>query len=145
MSDIPDTGSGEVVLCQSPDGEVRLDVRLEHDSMWLCERQMAGLFEKPSDNVGLPLKNVYPACELDESTTAERSSVVRLEGDRRVRRLIKQYDLDAVISVGYRVNSARGTQLRIWVSASPTTPWSQWLCSSPRVSLNTATSWCGSR
>ena len=116
MNETPETNGGEVVLYQSPDGEVRLDVRLEHDSVWLTQKQMAELFDTSSDNVGLHLKNVYAEGELVEGATTEDSSVVQTEGRRRVRRSVKHYSLDAVISVGYRVNSARGTQFRIWAT-----------------------------
>ena len=118
MSEAGEPDSGDVVLYQSPDGEVRLDVRLEHDTIWLTQKQMAELFDTSTDNVGLHLKNVYAEGELEESATAEESSVVRTEGDRQVRRLIRHYSLDAVISVGYRVNSARGTQFRIWATGT---------------------------
>ena len=118
MSESPDIPGGEVVLYESPDGDVRLDVRLEHESVWLTQRQMAELFDTSTDNVGLHLKNVYAEGELDESATTEDSSVVQREGVRRVRRSLKHYNLDAVISVGYRVNSARGTQFRIWATST---------------------------
>jgi len=116
MNDTPEHSGGEVVLFESPDGEVHLDVRLEHESIWLSQRQMAKLFDTSIDNVGLHLKHVFAEGELSEGATAEDSSVVRTEGSRRVRRTVKQYSLDAVISVGYRVNSARGTQFRIWAT-----------------------------
>jgi hypothetical protein len=95
---------------------VRLDVRLERESIWLSQKQMAELFDTTTDNVGLHLKNVYTEGELAEKATTEDSSVVQIEGGRRVRRSVKHFSLDAVISVGYRVNSARGTQFRIWAT-----------------------------
>ena len=107
VSEAGEPDSGDVVLYQSPDGEVRLDVRLEHDTIWLTQKQMAELFDTSTDNVGLHLKNVYAEGELEESATTEESSVVRTEGDRQVRRLIRHYNLDAVISVGYRVDDNR--------------------------------------
>jgi len=116
VSEPREPDAGDVVLYQSPDGEVRLDVRLERDTLWLTQRQMAELFDTSSDNVGLHLKHVYAEGELVESATTEESSVVRKEGARQVRRPIRHYNLDAVISVGYRVNSARGTQFRIWAT-----------------------------
>lgn len=116
MNETPEHNAGEVVLYQSPDGEVRLDVRLDHGSIWLTQKQMAELFDTSADNTGLHLKNVYTEGELAEEATTEDSSVVQTEGSRRVRRSVKHYSLDAVISVGYRVNSARGTQFRIWAT-----------------------------
>ena len=119
MNDTSEHSGGEVILYESSDGEVRIDVRLENESIWLTQRQMAELFDTSTDNIGLHLKTVYGEGELAEETTTEDSSVVRLEGSRRVRRTVKHYSLDAVISVGYRVNSARGTQFRIWATRTP--------------------------
>jgi prophage maintenance system killer protein len=116
MNDTSEHSGGEVVLYESSDGEVRLDVRLEDESIWLTQRQMAELFDTSTDNIGLHLKNVYAEGELAEEATTEDSSVVRNEGGRRVRRTVRHYSLDAIISVGYRVNSARGTQFRIWAT-----------------------------
>jgi prophage maintenance system killer protein len=107
---------GEVIVYEAPDGEVRVDVRLERESIWLSQRQMADLFGTSTDNVGLHLKNVYAEGELAEEATTEDCSVVQSEGQRRVRRKVKHYNLDAILSVGYRVNSKRGTQFRIWAT-----------------------------
>jgi len=116
MNETPEHNGGEVVLYQFPDGEVRLDVRLDHESIWLTQKQMAELFDTSTDNVGLHLKNVCAEGELAEEATTEDSSVVQIEGSRRIRRSVKHYGLDAVISVSCRVNSARGTQFRIWAA-----------------------------
>ncbi|MCW5785311.1 MAG: virulence RhuM family protein [Nitrospirales bacterium] len=110
------TAGGEIVVYETPDGEIRVDVRLEQESVWLTQRQISELFDTSTDNIGLHLKNIFHEGELDESATAEDSSVVQLEGKRRVTRTIKHYNLDAIISVGYRVNSKRGTQFRIWAT-----------------------------
>jgi prophage maintenance system killer protein len=107
---------GEVVLYQAPDGTVSLDVRLERESLWLSQRQMSQLFDKDTDTIGLHLRNIYDEGELEESSTTEDSSVVQAEGKRQVRRQVRLYNLDAVISVGYRVNSRCGTQFRIWAT-----------------------------
>ncbi len=107
---------GEVVLYQAADGKVSLDVRLERESLWLSQRQMSQLFDKDTDTIGLHLRNIYSEGELEESATTEESSVVQTEGKRQVRRQVRLYSLDAVISVGYRVNSRRGTQFRIWAT-----------------------------
>ncbi|WP_243443720.1 RhuM family protein [Psychrobacter sp. JCM 18903] len=82
----------------------------------LSQAQLATLFEKDSDTIGLHLKNIYKEGELDPEATTEQSSVVRQEGNRQVRRNIRFYNLDAIISVGYRVNSKKGTQFRIWAT-----------------------------
>ncbi|MCC6728751.1 MAG: virulence protein RhuM/Fic/DOC family protein [Chthonomonadales bacterium] len=107
---------GQIVVYEAPGGEVRVDVRLARETVWLSQRQMAEIFDTSTDNVGLHLKNVFGEGELDESATTEDYSVVQTEGRRRVRRSVRHYDLDAVISVGYRVNSRRGTQFRIWAT-----------------------------
>jgi prophage maintenance system killer protein len=111
-----DASRGELVLYQAADGTVELNVRLEHESLWLSQRQMALLFDKDTDTIGLHLRNIYGEGELDEAATTEDSSVVQTEGRRQVRRRVRLYNLDAVISVGYRVNSRRGTQFRIWAT-----------------------------
>jgi hypothetical protein len=107
---------GEVVLYQAPNGAVRLDVRLEQDTLWLTQKQMALLFDKDADTIGLHLRNIFDEGELEESATTEESSVVQIEGNRRVRRKLRIYNLDAIISIGYRINSKRGTQFRIWAT-----------------------------
>lgn len=106
----------EVLIYQKDDGQAAVEVRLEQDTLWLSQAQMAALFDKDSDTIGLHLRNIYEAGELDEGATTEDSSVVRQEGKRRVQRSIRFYNLDAVISVGYRVNSRKGTQFRIWAN-----------------------------
>ena len=111
----PATARNEIVVYQ-PDEISRIDVRLGHDTVWLTQRQMAELFGCSSDNIGLHLRNIYSECELVESATAEDSSVVRLEGKRRVVRRVRFYNLDAIISVGFRVNSRRGIQFRQWAN-----------------------------
>jgi hypothetical protein len=84
---------GEVVLYEAPDGEVRLDVRLEQDTVWLTQAQMAELFETTPENVLMHLKNVYAEKELAERSTAKDFLAVRTEGKRRVRRKLKHYNL----------------------------------------------------
>ncbi len=109
------TGS-HIEIYQSEDGETQIEVRLEQETLWLSQVQMAELFEKDTDTISLHLKNIYAEGELDEQATTEESSVVRQEGKRQVRRKIRFYNLDAIISVGYRVNSKKGTQFRIWAT-----------------------------
>ena len=105
----------EIVVYQ-PSEVSRIDVRLERNTVWPTQRQMAELFGCSPDNVGLHLKNIYSEGELLESATAEDSSVVRQEGRRRVARRVRFYNLDAIISVGFRVNSRRGIQFRQWAN-----------------------------
>jgi hypothetical protein len=93
-----------------------VEVRLDGETVWLTQTQMAELFGTSTDNVSLHLKNVYREHELDESVTTEDYSVVRQEGSRRVNRTLRHYNLDAIIFVGYRVNSARATRFRQWAT-----------------------------
>ncbi len=106
----------EIIIYTTEDGKETFEVNLKEETVWLSQRQMASLFEKDSDTIGLHIKNIFSTNELDEQSTTEESSVVQLEGKREVRRKIKFYNLDAIISVGYRVNSKRGTQFRIWAT-----------------------------
>lgn len=103
-----------VEIFETEAGEV--EVKIHEDSVWLTQSQMAELFDTSSDNVGLHLKNIYKDGELDEIPTTEDFSVVRVEGRRKVRRNLKHYNLDAIISVGYRVNSKRGVKFRQWAT-----------------------------
>lgn len=89
---------------------------VQSESVWLSQKQMSELFEKDSDTIGLHLRNIYKSGELTEKATTEKYSVVQKEGNRNVKRTIKLYNLDAIISVGYKVNSKRGVQFRIWAN-----------------------------
>ncbi len=111
-----ETKNGQIAIYQTDDGQTQIDVRFEQGTFWLSQAQMAEVFDKDSDTIGLHLKNIYESGELDEGATTEDSSVVRQEGKRQVRRSIRFYNLDAAISVGYRVNSRKGTQFRIWAT-----------------------------
>jgi death-on-curing family protein len=104
-----------IVIYKTKNGP-ELSVKLEKETLWLTQRQMAILFDKDTDTIGLHLKNIFSEGELDEKATTEFFSVVQMEGNRKVKRTIKFYNLDAIISVGYRVNSKRGTQFRIWAT-----------------------------
>ena len=106
----------EIKIYKTDEGKTSIEVKLEKETVWLSQKQMAELFEKDSDTIGLHLKNIYKSGELDEISTTEKYSVVRQEGNRKVKRQIKFYNLDAIISVGYRVNSKRGIQFRKWAS-----------------------------
>ena len=111
-----DNGRGEVVLYEAPDGGVRLEVQLEQETVWLSQLQMATLFETTPENVLMHLKNVYAEKELVKRSTTKEFLAVRTEGKRQVRRKLKHYNLDAIISVGYRVNSKRGVHFRLWAT-----------------------------
>ena len=106
----------KVVIYQSADGQAFLDVRLEQETVWLSQKQMAELLDKDTDTIGLHIRNIYKEGELEPDATTEESSVVQNEGNRKVRRKLKFYNLDVIISVGYRVKSQRGTQFRQWAT-----------------------------
>lgn len=106
----------KVVIYQSADGQASLDVRLEQETVWLSQKQMAELLDKDTDTIGLHIRNIYKEGELEPDATTEESSVVQNEGGRKVRRTLKFYNLDVIISVGYRVKSQRGTQFRQWAT-----------------------------
>ena len=93
-----------------------IQVRLHDENIWLTQKSMAQLFDCSIDNIALHLKNIFQTGELDEMSTTEDSSVVQTEGERNVRRNVRFYNLDAVISVGYRINSVRATQFRKWAT-----------------------------
>ncbi len=107
---------GEILIYESADNSLEIQVRLENEMIWLSQRLMAELFEKDTDTIGLHIKNVFTEGELEEKPTTEFFSVVQPEGNRLVSRQIKYYNLDVILSVGYRVNSKRGTQFRIWAT-----------------------------
>ena len=104
----------KIVIYQTDDGRTQIDVRLENDTVWLTQAQMAELFQKTPQNITMHIRNAYKEGELDENATCKEYLQVRMEGNRRVQRMQKFYDLDVIISVGYRVKSKRGTAFRIW-------------------------------
>jgi len=106
----------QILIYKREDGNSEFQVRLIDNAIWLSQMQMAELFGKDSDTISLHLKNIYNSGELEQDSTTEDYSVVRKEGKREVKRSIKHYNLDAIISVGYRVNSVKGTQFKIWAT-----------------------------
>lgn len=108
--------TNQFLIYKADNGEVKLDVRLQDETIWLTQSLMAELFQTSTDNIGLHLKNIYREGELDEQATTEDYSVVRQEGSRQVNRELKHYNLDAIISVGYRVQSATATRFRQWAT-----------------------------
>ena len=96
--------------------EDTIQVRVHDENVWLSQKAMAQLFDCSVDNIALHLKNIFASGELDENATSEESSVVQQEGSRQVNRQQRVYNLDAIISVGYRVNSIRATQFRQWAT-----------------------------
>ena len=106
---------GEIILYQ-PDSEVRLEVRLEDETVWLTQAQIVELFQSSKANISEHIKNIYEQGELDESSTVRDFRTVRQEGRRYVERVLTYYNLDAIISIGFRVNSKRRIQFRQWAN-----------------------------
>src|SRR3989344_2725757 len=106
----------QITIYQSPDGGVNIEVLYANENIWLTQKKMAELFGCSSDNVSLHLKNIYDEKELDQGSTTEDFSVVQKEGYREVSRRLTFFSLEAIIAVGYRVNSDRGTQFRQWAT-----------------------------
>jgi prophage maintenance system killer protein len=107
---------GEVLVYEAPDGGVRVEVKLDRDTVWLTQRQMSELFETTPENVLMHLRNIFADGELEAAATAKDFLAVQTEGSRQVKRSLKHYNLDAIISVGYRVNSRRGVRFRQWAT-----------------------------
>ena len=106
---------GEIILYQ-PDNEVKLEVRLEEDTVWLTQAQIVELFQSSKANISEHIKNIYEQEELEESATVRDFRTVRQEGKRQVVRTLTYYNLDAIISIGFRVNSKRGILFRQWAN-----------------------------
>ena len=106
-----------VVVYKTESSNVKLEVKVSDETVWLTQTQMALLFDCSTDNISLHLKNIYEEHEIDSDSTSENFSVVRLEGNRRVTRTVKHYNLDAILSVGYRVSSASATKFRQWANS----------------------------
>ena len=113
--DLPES-TGEIILYQTEDGKTRLEVQFQGETVWLSQAQMSDLFQTTKQNVSLHIQNIYDEHELERTGTVKESLTVRQEGNRRVSRGVEHYNLDVVISVGYRVKSHRGVQFRIWAT-----------------------------
>lgn len=107
---------GELLFYTSPDGKVKMELRVEGETIWMSQQMMAELFQTTKQNISLHVANILQCNELQETGTVKENLSVRLEGSRQVQRKVKFYNLDWIISVGYRVNSVRGTQFRIWAT-----------------------------
>jgi len=107
---------GEILIYRSKQGNTKIDARLVNESVWLTQQQMADLFQTTKQNISLHLINIYKEGELDENSTVKDFLTVQKEGSRKINRLIAYYNLDAVISVGYRIKSSIATQFRIWAT-----------------------------
>ncbi len=108
--------TGEILIYQNSEGNIKIDVRLEEETVWLTHEQMATLFGKGRSTIAEHIANVYDEGELDQNRTCRKFRQVRNEGAREVEREIDHFNLDVTISVGYRVKSPQGTQFRIWAT-----------------------------
>ena len=107
---------GEILIYKTEDGLTKIDVKLEDETVWLSLDQMAELFQRDKSTVSRHIKNIFKEGELEKNETVAKFATVQVEGDRQVERNIEYYNLDVIISVGYRVKSLRGTQFRIWAT-----------------------------
>ena len=107
---------GEIVLFKTPEGDTQIDVKLEEETVWLTLNQMSSLFEKDKSVVSRHIGNIFRERELNRNSTVAKFATVQMEGNRRIEREIEHFNLDVIISVGYRVKSKRGTQFRIWAN-----------------------------
>ena len=108
--------NGHIILFQTQGGETKIEVRLANESVWLTADQMAELFQRNKSTISRHIKNIYESAELEQNRTVAFFATVQNEGDRKVERNIAYYNLDMIISVGYRVNSHRGVQFRQWAT-----------------------------
>jgi hypothetical protein len=108
--------SSEIIIYQSPAGNIKIDVRLEDETVWLTQKLMAELFQTTIPNINMHLKSIYEEKELAEGTTIKDFLIVQKEGNREINRKQKFYNLDVIISVGYRIKSQVATQFRVWAT-----------------------------
>jgi hypothetical protein len=106
----------EIILYQSNELPERIEVKIEDDTVWLTQQQMATLFMQTKQNISLHINNCFKENELEKTATVKESLTVQKEGNRNVQRTLEYYNLDVIISVGYRVKSKQGTQFRIWAT-----------------------------
>ena len=106
----------EIIIYQNSSGDIKIDVRLEEESVWLTQAQLCELFQKSKATISEHIKHVFEEGELEPMATVRKFRTVQLEGVRKVEREMDHYNLDVIISVGYRVKSQQGTQFRIWAT-----------------------------
>jgi hypothetical protein len=108
--------NSQIIIYQTENGNTKIDVRLENENVWLTQKTMAELFQTTVPNINMHLKNIFEEGELEENSTIKDFLIVRIEGKREVSRRIDYYNLDAIISVGYRIKSHVATKFRIWAT-----------------------------
>jgi len=107
----------EIILYKTEDGNVKIDTIFQNETIWLTQNSMAELFGVNTPAISKHLKNIYEEGELQKEATVSKMETVQIEGERQITRIKDFYNLDAIIAVGYRVNSKRATQFRIWATA----------------------------
>ena len=112
----PNSGKGQFLVYEAEDGRVKIDVRLENETVWLTQQLMADLFQSSKQNINHHIQCIYQEGELVPEATVKKYLTVRREGEREVKRLLDYYNLDMIISVGYRVKSHVATRFRIWAT-----------------------------
>lgn len=108
--------NNQIIIYQTEDGETSIDVIMDHETVWLDQEKISDLFQTDRTSITKHIKNIYNSSELPEESTCAKIAQVQTEGKRRISRKISHYNLDMIISIGYRVNSIRGTQFRIWAN-----------------------------
>jgi hypothetical protein len=108
--------NSDIIIYQKPDGNIKIDVRLEDETVWLTQSQLCELFQKSKSTISEHINNVFEEGELEQLSTVRKFRTIQLEGNRNVERELEYYNLDLIISVGYRVKSPQGTQFRIWAT-----------------------------
>ena len=111
-----DNTNGDIIIYQTDNGLTKIDVRVENETVWLSQQQMADLFDTTKQNISLHIKNIFYEEELDEDSTVKEFLTVQKEGNRRVERKVKYYNLDMIISLGYRIKSKIATNFRKWAT-----------------------------
>ena len=106
----------EIILYKTPNQDIRVEMLIENETIWLPQQRIAELFGTTKQNISLHVKNIFESGELDENSTVKKILTVQQEGSREVKRNVEHYNLDAIISIGYRVNSTSATQFRIWAT-----------------------------
>jgi hypothetical protein len=108
--------ASEIILYQTEDGQTKIQTRLENETVWITQAQMVALFGKAKSTISEHIKNVFEEGELDKVATVRNFRTVQIEGEREVERDLEYYNLDVIISVGYRVKSLQGTKFRQWAT-----------------------------
>ena len=116
MNEKPIENRGEIIIYRAEDNTVQLDVRMENETVWLSQQQMVQLFNSTKQNISLHINNIFREGELKKEATVKEYLTVQTEGNRQISRKVQYYNLDVIISVGYRVKSQRGVQFRQWAN-----------------------------